>query len=140
MQGLGSDGVIGVIPEALAPREVCDACWIHLQEKEFQIFSLLTESRPPNTTINLISKLISLIQLLVSQLLCRSDDRAYLDIYPSLPNHPLQLSGEMIGRLTSVPDMHTRKALMARHADGFIAMPGGFGTLEELMEVSVSKG
>ena len=41
----------------------------------------------------------------------------------------------MIGRLTSVPDMHTRKALMAKHADGFIAMPGGYGTLEELMEV-----
>ena len=27
VQGLGSDGVIGVIPEALAPREVRDACW-----------------------------------------------------------------------------------------------------------------
>jgi hypothetical protein len=26
------------------------------------------------------------------------------------------------------------QALMAKHADGFIAMPGGFGTLEELME------
>lgn len=25
--------------------------------------------------------------------------------------------------------------MMARHADGFIALPGGFGTLEELMEV-----
>jgi uncharacterized protein (TIGR00730 family) len=44
----------------------------------------------------------------------------------------------MIGRLTEVPDMHTRKALMAKHADGFIAMPGGFGTLEELMEVRSS--
>jgi hypothetical protein len=27
------------------------------------------------------------------------------------------------------------QAMMARHADGFIAMPGGLGTLEELLEV-----
>jgi hypothetical protein len=27
------------------------------------------------------------------------------------------------------------QALMAKHSDAFIAMPGGFGTLEELMEV-----
>lgn len=33
-----------------------------------------------------------------------------------------------------VPDMHARKALMAEHADAFIAMPGGYGTLEELFE------
>ena len=34
-----------------------------------------------------------------------------------------------------VADMHARKALMAELADGFIALPGGFGTLEELFEV-----
>jgi uncharacterized protein (TIGR00730 family) len=31
--------------------------------------------------------------------------------------------------------MHQRKLLMADLADGFVAMPGGFGTLEELFEV-----
>ena len=31
--------------------------------------------------------------------------------------------------------MHERKALMADLADGFIAMPGGFGTLDELFEI-----
>ncbi len=31
-------------------------------------------------------------------------------------------------------DMHDRKAAMATLADGFIALPGGFGTLEELFE------
>ena len=31
--------------------------------------------------------------------------------------------------------MHERKALMADLADGFIALPGGIGTLEELFEV-----
>lgn len=32
-------------------------------------------------------------------------------------------------------DMHERKATMAELADAFIAMPGGFGTFEELFEV-----
>lgn len=35
-----------------------------------------------------------------------------------------------------VPDMHTRKAMMADNSDAFIAMPGGLGTLEELFEVA----
>ena len=34
-----------------------------------------------------------------------------------------------------VRDMHERKAMMADLADGFIAMPGGLGTLEELFEM-----
>jgi hypothetical protein len=34
-----------------------------------------------------------------------------------------------------VNDMHERKARMAELADGFIAMPGGMGTLEELFEM-----
>jgi uncharacterized protein (TIGR00730 family) len=31
--------------------------------------------------------------------------------------------------------MHQRKALMAELADGFIALPGGFGTFEEFCEI-----
>ncbi|MEY3899419.1 MAG: hypothetical protein RI962_574 [Pseudomonadota bacterium] len=38
-------------------------------------------------------------------------------------------------KLHVVKDMHERKALMAELADGFIALPGGIGTLEELFEV-----
>ena len=34
-----------------------------------------------------------------------------------------------------VKDMHERKAMMSDLADGFIAMPGGMGTLEELFEM-----
>lgn len=34
-----------------------------------------------------------------------------------------------------VEDMHERKAMMAKLSDGFIAMPGGIGTLEELFEM-----
>lgn len=33
-----------------------------------------------------------------------------------------------------VPDMHTRKQLMFDRADAFVALPGGVGTLEELVE------
>ncbi|WP_132257256.1 TIGR00730 family Rossman fold protein [Paucimonas lemoignei] len=33
-----------------------------------------------------------------------------------------------------VKDMHERKAMMAQLSDGFIAMPGGLGTMEELFE------
>ena len=32
-------------------------------------------------------------------------------------------------------DMHARKALMAKRADAFLVLPGGFGTLEELFEI-----
>jgi uncharacterized protein (TIGR00730 family) len=38
-------------------------------------------------------------------------------------------------RLHVVKDMHERKAMMAALSDGFIAMPGGIGTLEELFEI-----
>ncbi|HEX7046212.1 MAG TPA: TIGR00730 family Rossman fold protein [Gammaproteobacteria bacterium] len=38
-------------------------------------------------------------------------------------------------RLEVVDSMHERKARMAELADGFIAMPGGFGTFEEWFEI-----
>ena len=40
-----------------------------------------------------------------------------------------------ITRLEVVATMHERKARMAELADGFLALPGGIGTLEELLEV-----
>ncbi len=39
-------------------------------------------------------------------------------------------------QLHVVRDMHERKAMMAALADGFIALPGGIGTLEELFETT----
>ncbi|MBI3959936.1 MAG: TIGR00730 family Rossman fold protein [Chloroflexi bacterium] len=50
------------------------------------------------------------------------------------PLMPKEVSGEPIGKLEIVDSMHTRKARMAELADAFIALPGGFGTLEELFE------
>jgi uncharacterized protein (TIGR00730 family) len=35
-----------------------------------------------------------------------------------------------------VASMHARKALMAELSDAFVAMPGGYGTFEELLEVT----
>ena len=40
-----------------------------------------------------------------------------------------------LSQLHIVRNMHERKALMAELSDGFIAMPGGIGTLEELFEM-----
>jgi len=37
--------------------------------------------------------------------------------------------------LRIVDTMHERKALMAELSDGFIALPGGFGTMEEMFEI-----
>jgi len=68
-----------------------------------------------------------------------------------LANSALDNGGEVIGvipevlhgmdvfhsgltELRVVKDMHERKAVMADLSDGFIALPGGIGTLEELAE------
>ncbi|MGB9907094.1 MAG: TIGR00730 family Rossman fold protein [Candidatus Saccharicenans sp.] len=40
-----------------------------------------------------------------------------------------------LSEMIVVEDMHERKATVAKLADGFIALPGGWGTLEEIFEV-----
>ncbi|XP_075486106.1 cytokinin riboside 5'-monophosphate phosphoribohydrolase LOG1-like isoform X1 [Primulina tabacum] len=46
-----------------------------------------------------------------------------------------EITGEAIGEVRAVANMHQRKAEMAEHSDCFIALPGGYGTMEELLEV-----
>lgn len=46
-----------------------------------------------------------------------------------------EIIAESIGELILVDTMHERKAKMAQMADAFIALPGGFGTLDELFEI-----
>ena len=46
-----------------------------------------------------------------------------------------QLAHEGLSELRVVDTMHVRKALMAEMADAFVALPGGFGTYEELFEM-----
>ena len=47
----------------------------------------------------------------------------------------MEVAHEGLTELRVVRTMHERKALMAELADGFIALPGGLGTLEETMEM-----
>nr|GMD66655.1 cytokinin riboside 5'-monophosphate phosphoribohydrolase LOG8-like [Ipomoea batatas] len=46
-----------------------------------------------------------------------------------------QISGHAVGEVLIVSDMHERKAEMARRADAFVALPGGYGTMEEMLEM-----
>ncbi|QYF93783.1 TIGR00730 family Rossman fold protein [Massilia sp. PAMC28688] len=46
-----------------------------------------------------------------------------------------ELAHAGLTELFVVRNMHERKAMMAELADGFVAMPGGMGTLEELFEM-----
>ncbi|MDX2241077.1 MAG: TIGR00730 family Rossman fold protein [Leptolyngbyaceae cyanobacterium bins.302] len=46
-----------------------------------------------------------------------------------------EVSHSNLTQLHIVTSMHDRKALMAELADGFVALPGGFGTFEEFCEI-----
>ena len=53
-------------------------------------------------------------------------------IIPSMNTPALAHMG--LTRMDVVPDMHARKARMHELSDGYIALPGGFGTFDELFE------
>ncbi|KAF9617700.1 hypothetical protein IFM89_038200 [Coptis chinensis] len=48
---------------------------------------------------------------------------------------PIEISGSTVGEVKIVADMHERKAEMAKQSDAFIALPGGYGTMEETLEM-----
>ncbi|XP_010552635.1 PREDICTED: cytokinin riboside 5'-monophosphate phosphoribohydrolase LOG8-like [Tarenaya hassleriana] len=48
---------------------------------------------------------------------------------------PNEICGETVGEERVVEGMHERKASMQREAEAFIALPGGYGTMEELLEM-----
>jgi uncharacterized protein (TIGR00730 family) len=54
-----------------------------------------------------------------------------------MPTHLVakEIAHPGLSELHEVPTMLERKTLMADLADGFVALPGGFGTLDELFEV-----
>ncbi|WP_201549543.1 TIGR00730 family Rossman fold protein [Psychrobacter sp. Pi2-1] len=47
-----------------------------------------------------------------------------------------EIAHERLTRLHLTDTMHTRKTVMAEYADAFITLPGGLGTLEEIMEIA----
>jgi uncharacterized protein (TIGR00730 family) len=59
------------------------------------------------------------------------------DVYGYLPEALTDREVEHTGltELVVTASMHTRKAGMADRARGFIALPGGFGTLDEVLEI-----
>jgi uncharacterized protein (TIGR00730 family) len=56
-----------------------------------------------------------------------------IGVVPELLNEP-QLIHANLSKLEVLPNMHLRKARMSELADAFIALPGGFGTYDELFE------
>ncbi len=54
-----------------------------------------------------------------------------------IPQHLMakELGHAQVTELRVVDSMHERKALMAELSDAFVALPGGLGTLEELLEI-----
>jgi uncharacterized protein (TIGR00730 family) len=91
-------------------------------------------------------------QLLVQNKIGLVYGGAHVGLMGAIANSVLEACGEVTGvipenlvkrevahkgltELHVVNSMHERKALMAELADGFIAMPGGFGTFEEFCEI-----
>lgn len=56
-----------------------------------------------------------------------------IGVVPEILNEP-QLIHANLTKLEVLPDIHQRKARMSELADAFIALPGGFGTFDELFE------
>lgn len=54
-----------------------------------------------------------------------------------IPEHLMGVEVDHRGltELHVVESMHARKALMAQRSDAFVALPGGFGTIEEVVEI-----
>lgn len=57
-----------------------------------------------------------------------------IGVIPEMFNTP-QLMHNGLSRLEIVETMHQRKARLIEISDAFIALPGGFGTFEELFEI-----
>lgn len=69
---------------------------------------------------------------------CLKNGGAVLGVIPQFLQKREQARGT-VGlesmELVTVPDMHTRKQMMFEQSDAFVALPGGIGTLEELVEM-----
>lgn len=90
--------------------------------------------------------------LLAARNLCLAYGAGLTGLMGAVANGTLEAGGEVVGvipeifntpqllhtrltRLEVVSNMHTRKARLAELADAFIALPGGFGTLDEFFEI-----
>ena len=62
-----------------------------------------------------------------------TNDRVFSNLFDL--DDEREIGHKSLTRLHIVENMHQRKALMADLTDGFVALPGGIGTMEELFEV-----
>ena len=109
-------------------------------------------SSSPGRSGTYASSAISLAEALVSRNIRLVYGGAGIGIMGILADNVLKLGGQAIGvipkalahkevahqnltELHITHSMHERKMLMAELADGFMAFPGGIGTLEELFEI-----
>jgi uncharacterized protein (TIGR00730 family) len=62
---------------------------------------------------------------------------AGVEVHGVIPNFMVakEIAHQRLTELHVTDSMHARKAKMASLADGFVALPGGFGTLDELAEI-----
>ena len=69
--------------------------------------------------------------------LARATEESGGDILSVIPKSLVvkEITGESIGTLVLCDTMLERKEIMAEESDGFITMPGGYGTLDELFEM-----
>jgi len=106
----------------------------------------------PGARVEYRSAAIALADALVERGLGLVYGGASVGLMGVIADHVLARGGDVIGvipdslielevthnglpDLRRVSSMHERKALMAELADGFIALPGGFGTLDEFSEM-----
>lgn len=75
---------------------------------------------------------VGLMGIIADRMLANSSN-----VYGVIPQHLMDLEVGHTGltELHVVATMHDRKMMMAELSDAFIAMPGGIGTLEEIIEV-----
>ena len=75
---------------------------------------------------------VGLMGILADEMLARKG--SVVGVIPRMLSER-EVGHEGLQQLHIVETMHDRKAKMANLADGFIALPGGIGTLEEIFEV-----
>lgn len=65
----------------------------------------------------------------------RSAHKQGVSILGVVPTFMVSTFGDCYGEVVVVDGMASRKALIDQHADVFLALPGGFGTLDEITEM-----
>ena len=116
------------------------------------LIALYCGSRPGNNPIY-SEKAIHLARGIAEQNFCIVYGGASIGLMGQVADTVIEYGGEVVGvipefmldyeiahntltELHVVQNMHERKAMMAERASAFVALPGGFGTFEEILEIA----